>query len=59
MRSFLVAVSQWGLLIAIAALGLGTSVRAIAALGWRHALSIVVTTLVILVVAGGMIALLL
>lgn len=58
-RSFLVAVSQWGLLIAIAALGLGTSVRAIAALGWRHALSIVVTTLVILVVAGGMIALLL
>lgn len=58
-RSFLVAVSQWGLLIAIAALGLGTSVRAIAALGWRHALSIVVTTLVILVLAGGMIALLL
>ncbi|SCC81978.1 YeiH family protein [Saliniramus fredricksonii] len=58
-RSFLVAVSQWGLLIAIAALGLGTSVRAIAALGWRHALSIVVTTLIILVVAGGMIALLL
>jgi len=58
-RGFLVAVSQWGLLIAIAALGLGTSLRAIAALGWRHALSIVVTTLVILVVAGGLIALLL
>ncbi|MCC5976616.1 MAG: putative sulfate exporter family transporter [Salinarimonas sp.] len=58
-RTFLVAVSQWGLLIAIAALGLGTSVRAIAALGWRHALSIVATTIVILVVAGALIALLL
>lgn len=59
LREFLIAVSQWGLLIAIAALGLGTSIRGIAALGWRHGVTIIVTTLVILVVAGGMIALLL
>ena len=59
MREILIAVSQWGLLIAIAALGLGTSIRAIAALGWRHGVTIIMTTLMILVVAGGMIALLL
>ncbi|MGY6568577.1 MAG: YeiH family protein [Salinarimonas sp.] len=59
LREILIAVSQWGLLIPIAALGLGTSIRAIAALGWRHGVTIIMTTLMILVVAGGMIALLL
>jgi len=41
----------WGLLIAIAALGLGTSIGAIRALGWRHAATVTGTTLVILIVA--------
>ena len=36
-------------LIAISALGLGTSPTAIAALGWRHVATVVGTTLVILV----------
>jgi uncharacterized membrane protein YadS len=43
--------STWGLLIAIAALGLGTSVKAILALGWRHVATVIGTTLVILVIA--------
>jgi uncharacterized integral membrane protein (TIGR00698 family) len=42
--------ATWGLLIAIGALGLGTSLSAIAALGWRHVATITGTTLVILVV---------
>jgi uncharacterized integral membrane protein (TIGR00698 family) len=47
--------STWGLLVAIAALGLGTSVTAISALGWRHAVTVVGTTAVILaVVTGGL-----
>jgi uncharacterized membrane protein YadS len=37
-------------LIAIGALGLGTSISAIAKLGWRHAATVTGTTLVILVV---------
>jgi hypothetical protein len=41
------------LLIAIGALGLGTSLPAIAALGWRHVATVTGTTLVILVVATG------
>src|SRR4029453_16784039 len=45
----LIDVSSWGLLIAIAALGLGTSLGAIAALGWRHVATVVGTTIVILV----------
>ena len=47
----LVEASTWGLLIAIGALGLGTSLPAIAALGWRHAATVTGTTVVILVVA--------
>ena len=43
--------STWGLLIAIAALGLGTSLGAIRALGWRHVATVTGTTLVILIVA--------
>jgi len=47
----LVEASTWGLLIAIGALGLGTSLPAIAALGWRHVATVTGTTVVILVVA--------
>ena len=46
----LIEVSAWGLLIAIGALGLGTSLTAIAALGWRHVATVTGTTTVILVV---------
>jgi uncharacterized integral membrane protein (TIGR00698 family) len=46
----LIEASTWGLLIAISALGLGTSVTAIAALGWRHVATVIGTTLVILAV---------
>lgn len=41
-------VSTWGLLIAIGALGLGTSFSAIAALGLRHVATVIGTTIVIL-----------
>ncbi len=40
--------SRWGLLIAIAALGLGTSVTAILRVGWRHVAIVCGTTAVIL-----------
>lgn len=49
-RTVLVHASTAGLLIAIAALGLGTSVGAIRALGWRHLATVTGTTLVILAV---------
>jgi len=45
-------------LIAIGALGLGTSVTAIAALGWRHVATVIGTTVVILVVVTAGLALL-
>jgi uncharacterized membrane protein YadS len=47
-------VSTGGLLIAIGALGLGTSVSAVASLGWRHVMTVIGTTIVILalIVAG-------
>jgi uncharacterized integral membrane protein (TIGR00698 family) len=45
----LIEASTWGLLIAISALGLGTSLPAIAALGWRHVATVTGTTVVILV----------
>jgi uncharacterized integral membrane protein (TIGR00698 family) len=48
-RTALIEISNWGLLIAIGALGLGTSIGAIAALGLRHVATVVGTTLVILV----------
>jgi uncharacterized integral membrane protein (TIGR00698 family) len=41
-------ISTWGLLIAIGALGLGTSLSAIAKLGWRHVATVTGTTIVIL-----------
>jgi uncharacterized integral membrane protein (TIGR00698 family) len=47
-KSWLTEFSTWGLLLAIGALGLGTSLTAIAALGWRHVATVTGTTLVIL-----------
>jgi uncharacterized integral membrane protein (TIGR00698 family) len=47
-KAVLVAASTWGLLLAIAALGLGTSPGAIATLGPRHVAIVSGTTLVIL-----------
>jgi uncharacterized integral membrane protein (TIGR00698 family) len=46
--------SKWGLLVAIAALGLGTSVKALFAIGWRHVAVFLGATLAILaiVIAG-------
>ena len=49
----LIDASNWGLLLAIGALGLGTSLSAIAALGWRAIATVVGTTLTILVVVTG------
>jgi uncharacterized membrane protein YadS len=45
--------SSWGLLLAIAALGLGTSIKVIIALGWRHIASALGATAVIFVVVTG------
>lgn len=50
LRDVMISMSAWGLLIAIGALGLGTSFTAIAALGWRHIATVTGTTIVILVV---------
>jgi uncharacterized integral membrane protein (TIGR00698 family) len=48
-------VSTWGLLIAIGALGLGTSISAVAALGLRHVATVIGTTIVVLaMVTGGL-----
>jgi uncharacterized membrane protein YadS len=55
-KDLLGTVSTWGLLLAIAALGLGTSLAAIRRLGWRHAANIVGTTLVILIVTTASLA---
>jgi uncharacterized membrane protein YadS len=52
-KKVLVEASTWGLLIAIGALGLGTSLTAIGALGWRHIATVVGTTFVIFVIVTG------
>ncbi len=49
-KSIAVELSTWGLLLSIAAIGLNTSIKAIANLGWRHLVNLVGTALVILVV---------
>jgi uncharacterized membrane protein YadS len=49
----LLEASTWGLLIAIGALGLGTSVSTIIALGWRHVATVVASTAVIFVLVTG------
>jgi uncharacterized integral membrane protein (TIGR00698 family) len=52
-----IQLSSAGLLVAIGALGLGTTMRAIGALGWRHLVVVTGTTLIILFfVVGGLIA---
>jgi uncharacterized integral membrane protein (TIGR00698 family) len=54
-KSLLVEVSTWGLLLAIGALGLGTSVKTIVGLGWRHITTVLGATAVIFaVVTGGL-----
>lgn len=54
-KDILVPASNWGLLIAIAALGIGTSFSAVASLGWRHVVTLVGTTIAILaVMAAGL-----
>ncbi|MFN3657977.1 MAG: YeiH family protein [Pseudolabrys sp.] len=52
-KSALGEVSTAGLLIAIGALGLGTSIKTIVTLGWRDIMVIVGTSLVILVIVTG------
>ncbi len=47
-KSLLGTAATWGLLIAIAALGLGTSLKAVLSIGWRHAAVFMGATLVIL-----------
>lgn len=57
-RYWLVEASTSGMLIAISALGLGTSFSSITSLGWRHMVAMVGTTIVILViVAAALVAL--
>lgn len=52
-KSVLVEASTWGLLLAIGALGLGTSVKAIVNLGWRHITTVLGASAVILVIITG------
>jgi uncharacterized integral membrane protein (TIGR00698 family) len=49
-KAGLIQASTWGLLIAIAALGLGTSLTSLLRIGWRHIAVFTGTTLVILMV---------
>jgi uncharacterized integral membrane protein (TIGR00698 family) len=57
-KAALSAASTWGLLVAIAALGLGTSVGAILATGWRHMALFTGTTIILLaIVAAGLLVL--
>lgn len=53
-KSLLGEASKWGLLIAIAALGLGTSLKSILTIGWRHMAVFMGATFVILflIIAG-------
>ena len=52
-KSMLSEASKWGLLISIAALGLGTSIGAVLTIGWRHIAVFFGATLVILALALG------
>ena len=55
-KSVLSEASTWGLLLAIGALGLGTSVKTIIGLGWRHIATVLGSTAVIFaVVTGGLV----
>jgi uncharacterized integral membrane protein (TIGR00698 family) len=56
-KAVLSEASTWGLLLAIGALGLGTSFKTIIGLGWRHIATVVGSTAVIFaVVTGGLLA---
>ncbi len=57
-KSVVVDVSNWGLLVAIAALGLTTSMKAILQLGWRHIVVTLGTTAILLIVVTGGLAVL-
>ncbi|MGH6665129.1 MAG: YeiH family protein [Pseudolabrys sp.] len=52
-KQVLIEASTWGLLLAIGALGLGTSIKTIIGLGWRHITSVLGTTAVIFVIVTG------
>jgi uncharacterized integral membrane protein (TIGR00698 family) len=52
-KGWLVMLSNAGLLIAIAALGLGTSLAAILSIGWRHVAVFMGATLVLLALVAG------
>ena len=52
-KAFLGVLSNWGLLIAIAALGLGTSIGALLAIGWRHVAVFLGGTLIVLIIGTG------
>jgi uncharacterized integral membrane protein (TIGR00698 family) len=56
-KAVAVEASNWGLLLAIGALGLGTSVNAIIGLGWRHVTTVLGATAVILVIVTAGLAL--
>ncbi len=57
-KSALNEVSRWGLLLSIAALGLGTSVNAILTLGWRHiAVFMGATVMILVIVTAGLLLL--
>jgi uncharacterized integral membrane protein (TIGR00698 family) len=54
-KSVLSEASTWGLLLAIGALGLGTSIKTIIGLGWRHITTVLGSTAVIFaIVTGGL-----
>jgi uncharacterized membrane protein YadS len=52
-KSVLVEASTWGLLLAIGALGLGTSIKTIVGLGWRHITTVLGTSAVIFAIVTG------
>lgn len=57
-KAVLIQFSSWGLLIAIAALGLGTSLTSLLRIGWRHIAVFMGTTCILLVfVTGGLLIL--
>jgi uncharacterized membrane protein YadS len=58
MKAMAVNASNWGLLLAIAALGLATSVKAIIGLGWRHMAVVLGASVVVLAIMTGGLALL-
>jgi len=52
-KAVLTEASTWGLLLAIGALGLGTSIKTIIGLGWRHITTVIGSTAVIFVIVTG------